>query len=162
VTALVVPVVVVAVVSENGTVTARRTRTVIVSATGIETGTRIGTVRIRIGIGIGIAGIETATCGTRIGMTIVAAGVPTASAAFRQLLTTRKMTSLGLHVQAERVKTLACLLSMRIRAKKKTKRKKVCFVAFLVSICFAVEVWFCVWSRKISDVSFGRVELLGL
>ncbi len=47
-------------------------------------------------------------------MTIVAAGVPTASAVVPPL----PMTSLGhLHLQPERVKILACLPSLWIRAK---------------------------------------------
>jgi hypothetical protein len=69
-----------------------------------------------VGIRIEIAEIETVTTETRRRRTIVAAGVLNASAVCRPP-PSRKMRSLGLRLQSERVKALACLLSVWIRAK---------------------------------------------
>jgi hypothetical protein len=81
-------------------------------------------------------------------MTIVAAGVPTASAVVPPL----PMTSLGLHLQPERVKVLAlaCLPSLWIRAK---------FALLLVSplsLLPLAQFWFGSMSPKLSDVCSCR------
>lgn len=102
--------------TENETEIARGTATVTVTVSG-----RIAIV----GIGITkIAEIGTAIIETRRRMTIVAAGAPTASAACRRS-PSRKMKFLGLRLQSERVRVLACLPSVWIR----TKNCFDCFVA---------------------------------
>jgi hypothetical protein len=113
-----VPVVLVAAVaatvSASETVTEARRTEGRKTATASETVIVTGMIAI---VGIGeIAEKGTVTIEIRRRTTIVAAGVPTASAVCRPP-SSRKMTSLGLRLQSERVKVLACLLSVWIRAK---------------------------------------------
>jgi hypothetical protein len=111
------------------TVIATETETVVIARrTATETETAIVTGMIAtVGIGIEIAGIGTVIFETRRRTTIVVAGAPTASAACRPP-PSKKMMFLGLLLQSERVKVLACLPSVRIRTKNY-------LVACLVAVC---------------------------
>ena len=130
------------------TVIATRTgHTVIARGTVTETVIVVTGMVVIVGIGMVIAEIGTAMLETRRRTSIVAAGAPTASAACRPS-PSRKMMFLGLHLQSERVMVLACLPSVRIRAKN-------CFVAWLVAVSVPLVV-----SAKKSDVPLPLLALI--
>jgi hypothetical protein len=124
------------------TVIATETEAVIARGNATETETAIvnGTIAT-VGIGIEIAEIGTAIIETRRRTTIVAAGAPTASAACR-LPPSRKMMFLGLLLQSERVKVLACLPSVWIRTKLLRCLSRCC-------LCLAPQFRFCRVSQKV-------------
>lgn len=140
-----------ALVAAAAVIAATETETVIARGTATATEEIVivsGMIAI-VGIGIiKIAEIGTAIIERRKRRTIVAAGALTASAACRRS-PSRKMMFLGLRLQSERVKVLACLPSVWIRTKNR-------FVACLIAVSLLPLNFGSVLSPKKSNVPLLR------
>jgi hypothetical protein len=130
------------VIARGGTATENEEVIVIVSG-------RIAIVGIGI---IKIAEIGTAIIETRRRRTIVAAGAPTASAACHPS-PSRKMMFLGLRLQPERAKVLACLPSVWIRTKLLRCLSRCC-------LCLAPQFRFCRVSQKVYCASVALLAFM--